>query len=53
MLTRLLSSSSFAFALVDPATFQLAKGNSYDDQLWPKVAALKLRNPSLKVCLLP
>ncbi|KAH2448624.1 hypothetical protein KXW63_007635 [Aspergillus fumigatus] len=40
---------NFAFGLIHPETFQLSKMNSYDDQLYPRVANLKLQNPSLKV----
>lgn len=44
-----LTGISYAFALIHPDTFQLAKMNSYDDQLYPRVANLKLSNPALKV----
>jgi hypothetical protein len=41
---------SYAFALIDPGTFQLSQMNDYDTQLYPKFTSLKLTNPSLKVC---
>ncbi|PVI07196.1 glycoside hydrolase family 18 protein [Periconia macrospinosa] len=40
---------NFAFALVNPQTFEISKMNSYDDMLYPKVIDLKLQSPNLKV----
>jgi chitinase len=35
--------------LIDPQTFRIAKMNSYDDVLYPKVIDLKMQSPNLKV----
>lgn len=40
---------NYAFALIDPVSFKIAKMNSYDDMLYPKVIDLKLQSPGLKV----
>ncbi|KAF2732643.1 hypothetical protein EJ04DRAFT_304974 [Polyplosphaeria fusca] len=40
---------NYAFALINPSDFKIAKMNSYDDLLYPKVIDLKLRAPGLKV----
>lgn len=40
---------NYAFALINPSNFKIAKMNQYDDILYPKVIDLKLQAPGLKV----
>jgi chitinase len=40
---------NYAFALIDPSSFKIAKMNTYDDLLYPRVIDLKMRSPGLKV----